>query len=252
MDLEEAVTDLTRLLSPKRVKAIASAFRGIGRRHELINPDGLANTAPAKEAIATVVSAWQRTSVSGDEVAGMLSGAAAARARAAVELSVELVWTGPTTRYVATRRTEQVLLDLIRHAQKDVILISFVAYDIPGVASALNEAIHRGVRVRALVEASSAHGGTLNVDPAAHMRAAVRGVELYTWLNRTGRFAGGKVHAKIAVTDGSRAFVTSANLTGHAMDKNMEAGVLIHGSDVPSTLRDHFDALVDVGVLSLV
>jgi phosphatidylserine/phosphatidylglycerophosphate/cardiolipin synthase-like enzyme len=35
----------------------------------------------------------------------------------------------------------------------------------------------------------------------------------------------GRVHGKVAVVDGARAFVTSANLTGHALKKNMEAGL---------------------------
>jgi phosphatidylserine/phosphatidylglycerophosphate/cardiolipin synthase-like enzyme len=32
---------------------------------------------------------------------------------------------------------------------------------------------------------------------------------------------------KVAVADGSICFITSANLTGYAMEKNMEMGVLI-------------------------
>jgi hypothetical protein len=48
------------------------------------------------------------------------------------------------------------------------------------------------------------------------------------------------------VVDGARAFITSANLTGHALEKNMEVGVLINGGPVPKTLGDHLQALIDV------
>ncbi len=84
----------------------------------------------------------------------MLVGASEARLRVQRELSVELVWTGPTTRVVPTRRTEQVLLDLIASANTDLFLVSFVAYDVRSVVTAMNEAASRGVRLRVLLEAS--------------------------------------------------------------------------------------------------
>ena len=65
-------------------------------------------------------------------------------------------------------------------------------------------------------------------------------------LPSVGEFVGGKVHAKVAVADGNIAFISSANLTGHAMEKNMEAGVLMQGGDLPTQLQDHLDGLVDV------
>jgi len=37
------------------------------------------------------------------------------------------------------------------------------------------------------------------------------------------------LHAKAAVADDYLAFVTSANLTGHALSENIELGVLLRG-----------------------
>jgi len=81
------------------------------------------------------------------------------------------------------------------------------------------------------------------------MRSCVPSAELFTWRDKPEPFVDGKVHAKVAVVDGARAFITSANLTGHALEKNMEAGVLINGGPVPRTLSDHLQALVDVRVI---
>ncbi len=92
--------------------------------------------------------------------------------------------------------------------------------------------------------------GTLNYDPAAIMRASVPMAEIFTWREKSEPFVDGKVHAKIAVVDSARAFVTSANLTGHALKRNMEAGVLVSGGVVPKAMRDHLRALIDVGVLT--
>lgn len=248
--LTDAVVDLVALVSPARVSAVASALRGLANASAAPSAMTLADAPAARVAVARVLEAWSGLRVSGDEVAGMLVGASEARARIEREQGVELVWTGPTTRFVPTRRTEQVLLELIASATTDIFLVSFVAYDVESVARALESAMGRGVRLRVLIEASKEHGGTLDRDHAANMRASVPGVELYTWRQRVGPFIDGKVHAKVAVVDGLRAFVTSANLTGHALEKNMEAGVLLHGGPVPKTLYDHLQALIDVGVIA--
>ena len=82
------------------------------------------------------------------------------------------------------------------------------------------------------------------------MRLRVPSAELFTWREKPEPFVDGKVPAKVAVVDGARAFITSANLTGHALEKNMEAGVLINGGPVTRTLSDHLQALIDVGVVA--
>jgi phosphatidylserine/phosphatidylglycerophosphate/cardiolipin synthase-like enzyme len=45
-------------------------------------------------------------------------------------------------------------------------------------------------------------------------------------------------------------FITSANLTGHAMEKNMEAGVLIFGGRIAKLLDEHLRSLVDTKIVS--
>jgi len=247
--LLDAIVDLVALVSPTKVGAVAGALRGISSPADAPGADSLVGTPAARASVVRLLEAWASTPANGDEVAGMLLGASEARRRVENELNVELVWTGPTTRFVATRRTEQVLLDMIRSAGKDLFLVSFVAYDVPSVVKAMNEASARSVRIRVLLEASTSHGGSLSVDPAATMRSCVPVAEIYTWKEKPEPFVDGKVHAKVAVVDGARAFITSANLTGYALEKNMEAGVAIHGGPVPRTLRSHLEALIDVGVI---
>jgi len=250
--LLDAVLDLAALVSPAKVRTIALALRGLESPGAAPNANTLADTPAARAAVVRVVAVWRQVRASGDEVAGMLVGASEARLRVERELSVELVWTGPTTRFVPTRRTEQVLLDILASATRDVFLVSFVAYNVPSVVAALNDAARRDVRLRILLEASPGHGGTLSYDPAATMRARVPSAELFTWKDQAEPFVDGKVHAKVAVADGARAFITSANLTGYALERNMEAGILINGGPVPKSLSDHLQGLIDVRVLSAV
>lgn len=247
--LVDSVLDVVALVSPAKVSVIANSLRAIVNSSASPAASSLTETPAARAAVTQLLSTWAQTKVTGAEVAGMLLGASKSRVRLERELNVELVWTGPTTRFVPTRRTEQVLLDLIASAQSDLFLVSFVAYDVRSIVAAMNAAADRGVRLRVLLEASQEHGGSLSIDPAATIRSTIPKVEIFTWKQKKAPFVDGKVHAKVAVIDGARAFVTSANLTGHALEKNMEAGVLINGGSVPKTLSDHLQGLIDVGVI---
>lgn len=244
-----AATDLVALLSPARIEALAERVRGSASAESDGSLRQLVTTPAARAALDRLIASWRQTEISGDVLAGILVGAAFARRKAQRESSVELVWTGPTTPFVATRRTEQVLLDLIHRAQSDLFLVSFVAYDVSSVVDALNAASTRGIDIRILLETSTSHGGSLSVDPIATMRRFVPSAALYVWTDRPAPFAEGRVHAKVAVADGNSAFLTSANLTGHALEKNMEAGVVISGGHVPAGLRDHLHALIETKVI---
>jgi phosphatidylserine/phosphatidylglycerophosphate/cardiolipin synthase-like enzyme len=247
-----AATDLVAILSPARIEALAHRVRGsapVERDGSLLQ---LVGTPAARAALDRLITAWKHAEISGDLLAGILVGAAFARQQIQRENNVELVWTGPTTPFVATRRTEQVLLDLIGYAQSDLFLVSFVAYDVSSVIDALNAASIRGIDIRILLETSKSHGGSLTVDPIATMRRSVPSAELYVWTDRQAPFAEGRVHAKVAVADGNSAFLTSANLTGHALEKNMEAGVVITGGLIPTGLRAHLHALIETKVISRV
>ena len=248
----DAVAELVTLLSPSKIDAIALRIRGTspaGREEDL---SGIVGTPPARAALASLLATWRQTTLTGDVVAGMLLGAAYGRLKLQREQAVEFVWTGPTTPFVATRRTEQVLLDLIERAAQELFIVSFVAYDVPSVIAAITDAIARGVDTRILVEASVSQGGSLLVDPVATMKKAVPAARLYVWTDRIHPFTNGRVHAKLAVADTVSAFLTSANLTGHALEKNMEAGILLTGGDIPHRLRDHLHALIQTKAIHLV
>ena len=236
--LLNAATDLAALLPASRIKAIADRLRDSTASENPENLYHLVNAPNTREALDRMMVAWGQAGVSGEVLAGVLMGASVAHRRAQSECSVDLVWTGPTTPFVPTRRTEQVLLDLIDQARNDLFLVSFVAYAVPSVVDALSAATERNVDVRILLEASTSHGGSLDMNPIATMRQNVPKARLYGWANRFGEFAEGRVHAKVAVADGNAAFLTSANLTGHALEKNMEAGTVVIGGNVPR-VRTH-------------
>jgi phosphatidylserine/phosphatidylglycerophosphate/cardiolipin synthase-like enzyme len=57
------------------------------------------------------------------------------------------------------------------------------------------------------------------------------------------------LHAKAVVTDEEAVFITSANLTEAALDRNIELGVLIRDRALALTVSGYFQVLVDRGLL---
>ncbi|MDD2748959.1 MAG: DISARM system phospholipase D-like protein DrmC [Acidithiobacillus sp.] len=246
----DAVATVVCLVSPEKVQAIASRIR----RTDVVKAagalSGAVSTPVAAEVVDQLIDAWRSTSVSAEELASMLLAAGHVFTKATNQQSTELVWTGPTTPFVSARRTEQALLQVINAAEQTLFITSFVAYDVSTIVKALNAAIDRGVVISMLLELSQDHGGSITFDGIGKMRTLVPAANLYAWREKVAPFSDGRVHAKVAVADGSMCFITSANLTGHAMEKNMEAGVLISGGRLPQLLDDHLRSLVDTKLVS--
>jgi phosphatidylserine/phosphatidylglycerophosphate/cardiolipin synthase-like enzyme len=60
---------------------------------------------------------------------------------------------------------------------------------------------------------------------------------------------GGVLHAKAVVADDEAVFITSANLTEAALDRNIELGVLIRDRAFALTIAGYFRSLVDRSLL---
>lgn len=244
-----AISDLVSNTPPDRIRQLADLVRGLTgpSSSEILNTWVL--TPGARERLAELTTCWRSSEIPSSELAGMLLGASHAYRHAKSESDTELVWTGPSSELVATRKTEQALLEVINAAKKKFFLTSFVAYDVASIMTALTAVSERGVGISMLLESSDKHGGGISIDAIGPMKKALPAAKIYFWGEKAEAFAGGKVHAKVAVSDESMCFISSANLTGYAMEKNMEAGVLIRGGTIPSKLHKHLEALVTTKVL---
>jgi phosphatidylserine/phosphatidylglycerophosphate/cardiolipin synthase-like enzyme len=60
---------------------------------------------------------------------------------------------------------------------------------------------------------------------------------------------GGVLHAKAVVADVEVVFVTSANLTEAALDRNIEVGLLVRDRALALSVSSHFYGLIDRGLL---
>jgi phosphatidylserine/phosphatidylglycerophosphate/cardiolipin synthase-like enzyme len=162
--------------------------------------------------------------------------------------NVELVWTGPQGSSVPVRRSAAVLLELVNSATSDLYVISFAAFGIPDARESLRQAAKRGVAISLILESAEDSGGhfkSFSRDRFADL-AATTGIRCYRWpLER--RSKGAVLHAKAVVADGRSALITSANLTDHAIESNIELGLLIEGGSVPLRLRSLLRSLIDAG-----
>ncbi|KTB95121.1 phospholipase [Pseudomonas syringae ICMP 11293] len=249
-ELLDAIAALVSLVSPEKVQAVAARVRRTDASKAATTLSSVVGTPVAGSVVEHLAAAWQNTKVGSDELASMLIAASHVYVKAASEQSTELVWTGPTTPFVSARRTEQALLQVINSAEQLLFITSFVAYDVSTIVKALNAANDRGVGILMLLELSQDNGGSITFDAIGKMRTLVPAANLYAWRDKDDPFSDGRVHAKVAVADSKICFITSANLTGHAMEKNMEAGVLISGGHIPTLLGQHLKSLVAMKVVS--
>ena len=236
--LLESICRLVANQHPSQIRALANKARQMSAAQgEKLA--GFFKTPTANHVLSEVTDAWVEVGCSGDEFAGLLVGASHGYMNERERESVELVWSGPDTHQVPVRRSEQVYIEMIESAQESLFIGSYVWVNIPKIEAAIQEAIERGVDVRMLLESSDKDGGTFFQETARRVAKELVGATIYVWpLEKRDTGAGGfsSMHAKCVVADGKRAFLTSANLTSAAMDKNIETGVLAHGGAVPAML----------------
>lgn len=209
---------------------------------------GVAPVQAFRRAASTILDMWEsEPGVLGALVAAALYAAVDTAEAVRASQSTEVVWTGPSTAEVPVRFTREVLLEVIGGATSSLIIVSYAAYNVPDVVGALSEAAARGVDVRLVLESSIGSKGRLSRDAAAAFRGLEKRVRVYEWAAERRVSQGGlegAMHAKAAIADEQVAFVTSANLTGSAIEANMELGLLVRGGAVPRRLARHFHALM--------
>lgn len=224
-------------------------------RHQITS--GVAH-AHYRSLVGNFLDCWKShaADVSVDAVASALRTAGYSEKAHQDSQAVELVWTGPDAGAVSCRRTEQALLQLIDGANERVLVVSYAVYKIPWICDSLVRAADRGAKISVVVETPDRLEGqnTYNTLQALGRQVAAKSSVYYWPLANRAKDANGKtgiLHVKCAVSDGRALFLTSANLTEYAFTVNMELGLLITGGDLPNQVEQHFDRLIQTGVLAM-
>jgi phosphatidylserine/phosphatidylglycerophosphate/cardiolipin synthase-like enzyme len=168
-----------------------------------------------------------------------------------------LVWSGASEDDEAIRDTRVVLDDLFRRAQRHILISTFVIYDGRAIFRTLAEQIQRlpnlevelyvNLTGRAEEEAQDV-AAFLSTFAQHHWPFGVRPPTIY-YDPETRKHGDERtsLHAKCVVVDHRWAFVTSANFTEAAQERNIEAGVLLDHPPLAGALASRFRALRDAG-----
>ncbi len=158
-----------------------------------------------------------------------------------------LVWIRPDI-HSTVRRIDQALLQLIRAATRELLLVTFAAFKVPEIVTALYEAVKCKAWQRFVAETVEESEGKVSFNALQTLGQAFAGnVEVFVWpLSKRSKDAIGRhgsLHAKCAVADRTIAFISIANLTDYALNLNMEVGVVVRGGILPEALAAQFDRL---------
>jgi phosphatidylserine/phosphatidylglycerophosphate/cardiolipin synthase-like enzyme len=166
-----------------------------------------------------------------------------------LSLPLELIWTGPEELSTGFRRTDQALLELIYGAKEQLLIVSFAVYKVQSIIDAIEQAILRNVKVTICLEDANETKEKISFSGSKAFSSSIfKMANFYTWPieNRPhthdGKF--GSLHAKLAVADKNRIFISSANLTAYAMVLNMEMGVLLEGGEVGDQITSLFNNMI--------
>ena len=177
-------------------------------------------------------------------VAGWLGGAAALAARSREAQHVDVVWTGPPSEVDTARLTSEVVSALIGEANTRLLLATYATSPERRIFAALSDAADRGVDITVVFERTVDNRQyRSDGDPFVGMP-----IRRLVWPGDR-RPPGAALHPKFIVVDDRAALVGSANLTGRALDVNVECGVVIRGGPHPKAIADHVWSLLRSGHL---
>jgi len=173
----------------------------------------------------------------------------------------ELVWTGPEGARATARDTAVILRELFESAQERVILAGYSFLNSDRVLKALHGSMSaRGVVASFFVDVDQVQRSVK--DPEAALQEQLRRFVASNWSfgppfpdvycdRRAGKPGPpwSSLHAKCVAVDGQRSFLSSANFTGRAQDRNIEAGVLINDSTFTGQLERQWLGLIRAGLV---
>lgn len=220
----------------------------------------------AADRIEAVVAESQRlhaVGMTGTQVAYLLAALANDRAdRPPFAEVLDVVATGPEAPGVALRDTAVVVRELFATARQSVLVVGYAVHQGRSVFRALAQRLKQypALEVRLCLDVQRPWQ---DPTPAEELlRRFAERFQTQEWPGsrfpavyydpRSLALDAGKrasLHAKCVVVDRQVAFISSANFTEAAQERNIEVGVLLRVPAVAEQLERHFTALIEAGVL---
>jgi cardiolipin synthase len=167
---------------------------------------------------------------------------------AAAQAQVEVAWTYPGRARPGLRTTGGVAREIVESSRLSLLIVGYsVTVDeaMSGLAAqtiaAIARAAERGVLITAVLHREANYRALV-----AAWRPGVPQPSTFTWPLRNDEMAA--VHAKLLISDRSDALVTSANLTYHGFERNIEMGLRVTGRTA-AEMHDRIHELIASGDL---
>ncbi len=177
------------------------------------------------------------------------------------EQKPDLVWSGPSVQGVNARSTRQVYEELLGSAEHSVWASSYAYFDGPRAFEVLARRMDEvpTLQVKLLLNVQRRHGDTTREDDLVRRFAERLWQRDWPGTRRPDVFydpraldldgPSGVLHAKAVVTDYRSVYITSANLTEAALDRNIELGVLLRDHALAKSITSHLRALLEARLL---
>ncbi|HOU53051.1 MAG TPA: DISARM system phospholipase D-like protein DrmC [Myxococcota bacterium] len=247
-------------LAPHLCERLAAALES-GLLSPPYTPASLRSLLGSTGATDTVLEALadlDRTGVSGRVAAMWLRSLAKAASRSP---RPDLVWSGPEVPGLHARDTRRVYEELLGSARCSIWASTFVFFDGPRAFEVLARRMDEmpDLRVTLLLNIQRRRGDTTATEHLVRQFAdrfwgtdwpgMARPAVFYDPRALDLEARGGVLHAKAVVADEEAVFVTSANLTEAALERNIELGLLIRDRTLAASVVSHFQGLIDRGLL---
>ncbi|MEQ8762550.1 MAG: DISARM system phospholipase D-like protein DrmC [Planctomycetota bacterium] len=215
-------------------------------------------TSESQESISAALLELDRLGVSGRAAAAWIRTAGEAASRRQLP---DLVWSGPEVPGLHARDTRRVFEELLSSARRSVWACSYAFFDGPRAFESLAEHMdrHPAIQVRLLLNIQRKWGDKTEADRLVRKFADRFWTKDWPGTARPSVYydpraldldgPGGVLHAKAIVVDDEVAFVTSANLTEAAWDRNIELGLLVRDAALATSIAVHFRTLIERGLL---
>lgn len=173
----------------------------------------------------------------------------------------DLVWSGPEVPGLHARDTRRVYEELLGSAARSIWASTYAFFEGPKAFEVLARRMDATpeLRVTLLLNIQRKRGDTTAAEHLVRRFAdrfwktdwpgASRPRVYYDPRALEIDGPGGVLHAKAVVADDEAVFVTSANLTEAALDRNIEIGLLVRDRALAASVVSHFRGLIDRDLL---
>ncbi len=252
----DALFDLPAHLRKRLASALESGF--LGTPSSAVSLRAVLGVREGGEDVAAALLELERLGISGSATAAWIRTVEEATSRTP---RPDLVWSGPEVPGLHARNTRRVYEELLGSAERSVWASTYAFFDGPKAFEVVARRMDARpeLRVTLLLNIQRKRGDTTAAEHLVRRFADRFWTTEWPGSRRPTVYydpraleldgPGGVLHAKGVVADDEAVFVTSANLTEAALDRNIEVGLLVRDRALAASMSSHFQGLIDRGLL---